>query len=57
MTRQQKNNISIIADMESNALNEMRERNIEPDNVTCNTLINAYCKIRDTRSAVNVKNL
>ncbi|XP_050160445.1 uncharacterized protein LOC126633994 [Malus sylvestris] len=38
--------------MESNALNEMRERNIKPDNVTCNTLINAYCKIGDTSCAV-----
>ncbi|KAB2597416.1 pentatricopeptide repeat-containing protein [Pyrus ussuriensis x Pyrus communis] len=36
-------------------LNEMGERNVEPDNVTCNTLINAYCKIRDMRTGVNVK--
>ncbi|KAL3568239.1 hypothetical protein D5086_030890 [Populus alba] len=36
-------------------LNEMSERKIEPDNFTCNTLINAYCKIGDMRSALKVK--
>ncbi|GMY27638.1 pentatricopeptide repeat-containing protein At5g38730 [Fagus crenata] len=37
-------------------LNEMSERKVVPDNVTCNTLINAYCKIGDMRSSLKVKN-
>ncbi|KAE9449404.1 hypothetical protein C3L33_18691, partial [Rhododendron williamsianum] len=36
----------------SKLLNEMNEKKIEPDNITCNTLINAYCKIGDLKSAL-----
>ena len=36
-------------------LNEMSDRKVEPDNVTCNTLINAYSKIGDMVSAMKVK--
>ncbi|KAL5062230.1 hypothetical protein RYX36_023967 [Vicia faba] len=37
-------------------LNEMSEKKIQADNITCNTLINAYCKIGDLSSALKSKN-
>ncbi|KAI3799089.1 hypothetical protein L1987_34379 [Smallanthus sonchifolius] len=36
-------------------LNEMSGRKVVPDNITCNTLINAYCKIGDMKSALKVR--
>jgi len=36
-------------------LNEMDERKIEPDNVTCNTFINAYCKRGKMHFAWNLR--
>ncbi|KAK7300186.1 hypothetical protein RJT34_11023 [Clitoria ternatea] len=36
-------------------LNEMGERKVQADNITCNTLINAYCNIGDLTSALRCK--
>ncbi|PWA99746.1 tetratricopeptide repeat (TPR)-like superfamily protein [Artemisia annua] len=36
---------------------EMSGNKVVPDNVTCNTLINAYCKIGDMNSALKVRDM